>query len=174
MTNNELQNTPKKIAIIGMGPVGSILAMSFQEAGCETIICVKDKIKMNIIREDGFHFEGNINKKISFQHIVNNIADLQSHEPDIIIIALKSYQTKSVALELLKNFNKEKQVVVSAQNGIETENILTEIFGDSNVLRMVINFAGNILSPNRVKFTFFIPPNYIASIDDSKTSLPST
>lgn len=170
MTDTIPQTTTKKIAIIGMGPVGSILAMYFQEAGCEIIVCVKDKVKMNIIKQDGFHFEGNINKKISFNHIVNNIADLQSHEPDIIIFALKSYQTKPVALELFKNFNKEKQVVVSAQNGIETENILTEIFGDSNVLRMVINFAGNILSPNRVKFTFFIPPNYIASIDDSKTS----
>lgn len=170
MTDTALQNPTKKIAIIGMGPVGSILAMYFQEAGCEIIVCVKDKVKMNIIKQDGFHFEGNINKKISFNHIVNNIPDLQSHEPDIVIFALKSYQTKAVALELAKNFNKEKQVVVSAQNGIETENILTEIFGDSNVLRMVINFAGNILSPNRVKFTFFIPPNYIASIDDSKTS----
>lgn len=170
MTDTALQNPTKKIAIIGMGPVGSILAMYFQEAGCEIIVCVKDKVKMNIIKQDGFHFEGNINKKISFNHIVNNIPDLQSHEPDIVIFALKSYQTKAVALELAKNFNKEKQVVVSAQNGIETENILSEIFGDSNVLRMVINFAGNILSPNRVKFTFFIPPNYIASIDDSKTS----
>lgn len=170
MTDTALQNPTKKIAIIGMGPVGSILAMYFQEAGCEIIVCVKDKVKMNIIKQDGFHFEGNINKKISFNHIVNNIPDLQSHEPNIVIFALKSYQTKAVALELAKNFNKEKQVVVSAQNGIETENILTEIFGDSNVLRMVINFAGNILSPNRVKFTFFIPPNYIASIDDSKTS----
>ena len=170
MTDTALQNPTKKIAIIGMGPVGSILAMYFQEAGCEIIVCVKDKVKMNIIKQDGFYFEGNINKKISFNHIVNNIPDLQSHEPDIVIFALKSYQTKAVALELAKNFNKEKQVVVSAQNGIETENILTEIFGDSNVLRMVINFAGNILSPNRVKFTFFIPPNYIASIDDSKTS----
>ena len=170
MTDTALQNPTKKIAIIGMGPVGSILAMYFQEAGCEIIVCVKDKVKMNIIKQDGFYFEGNINKKISFNHIVNNIPDLQSHEPNIVIFALKSYQTKAVALELAKNFNKEKQVVVSAQNGIETENILTEIFGDSNVLRMVINFAGNILSPNRVKFTFFIPPNYIASIDDSKTS----
>lgn len=170
MTNNQSPDTSKKVAIIGMGPVGSILAMSFQEAGCQTIICVKDKIKMNVIRNEGFHFEGNINKKVNFENIVNNIADLQTHEPDIIIFALKSYQTKAVALELLKTFNKEKQVVVSAQNGIETENILAEVFGDANVLRMVINFAGNILSPNRVKYTFFIPPNYIASIDDSKTA----
>ena len=34
---------------------------------------------------------------------------------------------------------------------------------------MVINYAGNMNAPNIVKVTFFNGPNYIASMDDSKT-----
>jgi len=33
---------------------------------------------------------------------------------------------------------------------------------------MVVNYAGNLHAPNVVKVTFFNPPNYIGSIDDSR------
>jgi 2-dehydropantoate 2-reductase len=36
---------------------------------------------------------------------------------------------------------------------------------------MVVNFAGNLHSPNVVNVTFFNPPNYIASVDDSRTDV---
>ncbi|MCH7525754.1 MAG: hypothetical protein IIC74_12395, partial [Bacteroidetes bacterium] len=42
-------------------------------------------------------------------------------------------------------------------------------FTKSRVLRMVVNYAGNIVTPNTVKVTFFTPPNYIGSINDAKT-----
>jgi len=39
---------------------------------------------------------------------------------------------------------------------------------------MVVNYAGNMVTPNTVKVTFFTPPNYIGSIDDSKTKEAET
>ena len=34
-------------------------------------------------------------------------------------------------------------------------------------MRLIINFAGNLIAPNKVKVTFFTPPNYIGSVDDN-------
>jgi len=33
---------------------------------------------------------------------------------------------------------------------------------------MVVNFAGNLTEQNVTKVTFFNPPNYLASVDDSR------
>ncbi len=62
---------------------------------------------------------------------------------------------------------RKKIFAVSAQNGIDVEKMLAEVFGESQTMRMVINYAGNLNTPNTVKVTFFNPPNYIASLDDS-------
>ena len=36
-----------KVGVIGMGPVGMILAVHMQEAGAEVAVCDLDKIKSN-------------------------------------------------------------------------------------------------------------------------------
>jgi UDP-N-acetyl-D-mannosaminuronate dehydrogenase len=56
-------NKLKKIAIIGLGPVGMILAVHFKEAGFQVAVCDKDKIKINLIRSEGIILEETISKK---------------------------------------------------------------------------------------------------------------
>ena len=55
-----------------------------------------------------------------------------------------------------------------------TEELLVPTFGESKVLRMIVNFAGNSVTPNTTKVTFFTPPNYIGSINDAKTKEAET
>jgi 2-dehydropantoate 2-reductase len=54
--------------------------------------------------------------------------------------------------------------VVSMQNGIDNEEYLATFFPKERVLRFVINFAGNIISPGIVKETFFHKPNYVGCL----------
>ncbi|MBW8050889.1 MAG: 2-dehydropantoate 2-reductase [Cytophagales bacterium] len=159
--------TPQKIGIIGLGPVGMILAVHLQEAGCEVVLCDIDKIKINLVRREGLRLEGVINKQAPFKNICTSISELAGHDPDLLIFSLKTHQMPRVVKEaaMLKN---GKLCVLSAQNGIDVEQILAAVFGESQTLRMVLNFAGNLQAPNVVKVTFFNPPNYIASIDDSQ------
>ena len=42
-----------KIGIIGLGPVGLVLAVHLKEAGCHVEICDVEKEKMNLIRNSG-------------------------------------------------------------------------------------------------------------------------
>lgn len=153
------------VGIIGLGPVGMILSVHLQEAGCDVLICDNDRIKTNQIRNEGITLENVIEKKEKFNEIYSSASELFSQNPDYVFIALKSYQVEEILKEIPEN---NTSVFISAQNGIDVENIISDKLGEGRTLRMVINFAGNLSAANTVKVTFFNYPNYLAGLDDSK------
>lgn len=159
-----------KIGIIGLGPVGLVLAVHLKEAGCRVEICDIEKEKMNLIRNSGVKLLNKIEKTSFFDYTHSSISSLLEHDLDILISAVKAYHVDSVLTQIEKRVHKNL-LLLSAQNGIDIREKYTSHFDDSQILRMVINFAGNLHAPNVVKVTFFNPPNYIASIDDSRTDI---
>ncbi|MBL7891155.1 MAG: 2-dehydropantoate 2-reductase [Bacteroidia bacterium] len=153
-----------KAGIIGMGPVGMILAVHLQESGCDVLICDNDRIKINQIKNEGIKLENIIQKREKIEHIYSSTSELFEQNPDYVFIALKSYQVEGVLKDLPEA---NTSIFISAQNGIDIENLISEKVGAARTMRLVINFAGNLLSPNCVKVTFFNPPNYLACLDDN-------
>jgi (R)-2-hydroxyacyl-CoA dehydratese activating ATPase len=162
-----------KIGIIGLGPVGMILADSFQKAGCDVALCVQNQVKHNKIKTEGIFLEGVIQSHSKFKKVYRSIVELRKLDLDYLIFALKTYQIQE-ALKEASQLITEKLLVVSAQNGIDVEQLLIPAFTESRVLRMVINYAGNMVTPNTVMVSFFTPPNCIGSINDSKTKEAET
>jgi len=156
-----------KIGIIGLGPVGLTLAAHFKEAGCEVHICDVEKKKINLIRSDGVELVGKIEKSLYFNHIYSSVTELLQQEIDILICSVKAYHVSSVLDQIDQNVA-NNLYLMSAQNGIDIRQKYISHFDESQILRMVINYAGNMNAPNVVNVTFFNPPNYIASVDDSK------
>ncbi|MBK8490907.1 MAG: 2-dehydropantoate 2-reductase [Saprospirales bacterium] len=156
-----------KVGLIGVGNVGMILAVKLQEAGCEMHLCERDKIKKEKILEEGIVLENVIQASARFEHVYTTIEEMANLDLDYLIFTLKSYQTEE-AVKQAEALNSAKLTVISAQNGIDVEKILSASFTESKTLRMVVNFAGNAVSQNSVKVTFFNPPNYIGSLDDSR------
>ena len=156
-----------KIGVIGLGPVGLILASHFKEAGCRVFICDIDKDKVNLIRKKGVELVGIIEKNVFFNHVYTSIDELLKNKIDILISSVKAYHIKSALNQIDKNILNNMFLLI-AQNGIDLQQMYSSKFRDSQILRMVINFAGNLNAPNAVNVTFFNPPNYIASIDDSQ------
>lgn len=157
----------ERVAVVGLGPVGLILATHLKEAGCTVAVCDTDKVKVNLMRKEGIKLEGAIQKKVFIDSIYTDIHDLREFNPAIIFVCIKGYQTPAF-VEQVMGMSFDNQLFVSAQNGIDVEQIFASGISESKTLRMVINFAGNLISPHVVKVTFFNPPNYIASLDDSK------
>jgi len=156
-----------KIGIIGLGPVGQILAVHFKQAGCEVAICDLDANKLNLIRSKGIELFGKIEKTEYFKYVYHSIDDLLNHNFEILISAVKAYHVDSV-LEKIKNRSKNNIFLLSAQNGIDIREKYSGQFKESQILRMVINFAGNLQAPNTVDVTFFNPPNYVGSVNDTQ------
>ncbi|MEI6508383.1 MAG: 2-dehydropantoate 2-reductase [Bacteroidota bacterium] len=162
------KSTPAKVGVIGMGPVGMILAVKLKEAGCEVAICDKDDFKLKKIREDGIVLEHMFQSTTTFENVFDSVTDMRHLDLDYLVFSLKSYQTIGAVKEA-EMLNSDKITFISAQNGIDTETLLSSTFGETKTLRMIINYAGNMASPNTVRVSFFTPPNYIGSIDDNRT-----
>lgn len=156
-----------RIGVIGMGPVGSILATHFHEAGLEVAVCDLDKIKINLIRTNGVVLEGAMNKKTIFKNVFSSVDEFESFNPDILVVSVKTTHLPSLMNEIEKLSNHQTGVVC-AMNGIDVEQMTSSVIGESRTFRMVINFAGNLTAPNVTRVSFFNPPNYIASVDDSR------
>jgi ketopantoate reductase len=77
-TNNGVPIT-HKVGIIGLGPVGLILAVHLKEAGCDVVICDVDKMKINLIRNEGIRLEETINKSSFFNHVCANVDELKEY-----------------------------------------------------------------------------------------------
>jgi len=150
-----------------MGPVGTILASHFMEAGLDVAICDLDKMKMNLIRTEGVILEGVVNRKKYFKKVFTSVEEFESFNPDLLVVSVKTTHLPSLMKEIIK-LNNSETGVVCAMNGIDVEQMISEVIGESRTFRMVLNFAGNLVAPNITKVTFFNPPNYIASVDDSR------
>ncbi|MCF8256587.1 MAG: 2-dehydropantoate 2-reductase [Flavobacteriales bacterium] len=157
-----------KVAVIGLGPVGMILAVKLQEAGCEVALCEANTTKADMIRTEGLELQNVITAHARFGMVCSSIAELEDWDADYLFFALKSNHTAH-AVKQAEVLNTEKLTVVSAQNGIDVEQLLVAGFGESKTLRLVINFAGNTTAPNATRVTFFNAPNYLASINDTAT-----
>jgi 2-dehydropantoate 2-reductase len=168
-----MEQTAKKIAVVGLGPVGQILAVHLKEAGQDVLLCDVDKSRMHLIQKDGIELAGVMRKQATFtddgssEHLFTSVRDLLPMRPDVIVFCVKAYHLAALIREMT-DFPREGVLYISAQNGIDTELELAEAFGESNTFRMVVNYAGNHRAPNVIGVSFFNPPNYVASIDDSK------
>jgi 2-dehydropantoate 2-reductase len=155
-----------RVLMIGLGPVGAILASHLQKAGMEIGICDRDKIRMNLVRTEGLVIEGVMSKKNYFRDVYTSVEDSVAFNPDIIFVCIKTTQLPELMKDIHRLFD-DHIPVVCAMNGIDVEKMVSREIGEHRTMRMVINFAGNLNAPNVTKATFFNPPNYIASIDDS-------
>lgn len=155
-----------RVAIIGMGPVGQILAAFLKEADCIVAVSDNDEKKINRIRESGITLEGVFTKQVKMDHLFTSSRELASFKPHVVVLSVKIYHTPSV-LAALREGGIADTLFICAQNGIGSEDAIVNEFGAENVLRMVLNFAGNLREPNVTTVTFFNGPNYLASVDDS-------
>ena len=157
----------KRVGIVGLGPVGMILAVKLQQSECEVSLCVRNDVRRNKILREGIRLENVFQESGFFSHVFENIEELSELDLDFLVLAVKSYHVPAL-LSKVAALNSEKLTVISAQNGIDTEQLLLPAFGESKILRMVLNFAGIQINPNTIKVSFFNPPNYIGSINDSR------
>jgi 2-dehydropantoate 2-reductase len=152
------------IAIIGAGPVGSILAAYLARSKKNVyIVDIKEEL-IDAIGKKGITVTG---KGDNFTARVKDAgyftASLDRFHVDLIFIAVK-FNYMDALLDELKLIFKPGQKIIIVQNGIDNEDAAAEKFSKQDVLRFVINYAGMHEQPGTVKMSFFNPPNYIGTL----------
>jgi 2-dehydropantoate 2-reductase len=155
---------PKKIAIIGAGPVGCVLAAGFSRAGLEVTLCDVVESLLAPARDPGIYVEGAATMHGKVARTITSIDDLASEHPDLIFVTAKATALPLIS-SAIESFHKPGTYVISWQNGIDTELELAEHLGAKWVLRAVVNFGVMLSEPGRVKMAFHHPPHWLQELD---------
>jgi 2-dehydropantoate 2-reductase len=159
-----------KIGIVGLGPVGLILTQHFIDAGCNVAVCDVIQEKVDLIKKEGIFLVGSMEKAANVPEIYNSLKELLQSNINILVCAAKAYHVDKI-LDQIEAHPNDDLLILSAQNGIGVAIKYRSHFNESRIFRMVVNFAGNMLSPNCVNVTFFNPPNWVASRNDTRKDI---
>lgn len=158
----DMKGKKPTIGIMGLGPVGSILAAYLAKHGEDVV--VEDVVERLLlaVKEEGLHISGFTGLTAKIDKTASSTSELSKFNPDIIFIATKACILK-VILPEIKQIYKPEMKIVSFQNGLDNEQIIAETLGIDTTYRAVINYAGNTISYGNVKMNWFQPPNYIGA-----------
>jgi 2-dehydropantoate 2-reductase len=137
-----------KIVIVGPGAMGCLLANFLSKSKEEIWFLDKNKERAAKIHQNGISIEG-----ISgyWQTTIKATVDIkQIGQADLIIIAVKSYDTKEAVAEA-RPLIKENTRVLTLQNGIGNIEIISEIVGSDKVIGGVTNLGATLLEAGKVR-----------------------
>ncbi len=157
-----------KIGVIGIGPAGGILAAHLANKGHNIVLVDIFKSHMDEIKKNGLRITNYRDLSVNFskENICYSIDELKNRDVDTLFIAVKASLLTQVLLEI-RSLSKPDMTLISLQNGLDTEDLISEFFGKENTLRIVVNFAGNILGNGIISMSFFNAPNYIGVLTPS-------
>jgi len=161
------------IGIIGLGPVGSILAAHLAKGGVDVVVEDISKELLVTIRKDGLRISGIRQLSTRVGKIASSLVELAEFEPDIVFVATKACFLRSVLAEL-KSVYTPRMRVVSFQNGLDNEYLIAETLGIATAYRVVINYAGSSVGLGDVRMNWFQPPNYIGAFRKGQYGIDET
>ncbi|MCC6476402.1 2-dehydropantoate 2-reductase [bacterium] len=156
-------NKQLRVGVVGMGPVGCILAAHLIEAGAHVVPCDVMIDRIDSIKKQGIRLTHTFDALVPVKEACYTPQELEMYDLDVIVVACKTPSLAKV-LEQIEKIDSDKFYVVCAQNGIDNELEVAKIIGDHRTLRMVVNYAGNMSDAHTVHASFFNPPNYVAPL----------
>jgi len=136
-----------KIGIFGTGAIGGFYGGILAKNGADVVFIARGRI-LEAIKERGLTIK-------SFRHghftlKVNAIENpKEAGKVDVVLLCVKSYDTEGVA-PLILPMLREGSVVISVQNGIENEEILSRVLGRERVLGATAFIGVYVESPGTV------------------------
>jgi 2-dehydropantoate 2-reductase len=135
-----------KIYLIGVGGVGGFYGGMLAKAG-EDITFVSRGKSYDAIKENGLVLE--LSDKPSTTIPVSVIANISEiKDPDLVILAVKSYDLKRVSKEMANVVNPET-IVITLQNGLENDFVVSE-YSICQVMPGIVYVASTKTSPNTI------------------------
>lgn len=161
-----------RIAVVGTGVVGSILAGHLLKKGEETVLVDASPARVAGLKRAGVKIQdprrcitGDFTAPV--QEVYASIKDLRDNPPDVLFLSIKACILDEVMVDV-KAIDHDKLLVVSFQNGLGTEDVIAQALGSRHrVMRVVINYAGRIVDSENVGVGFFNPPNHMGALEVS-------
>jgi len=135
------------IAVIGSGAIGGLVA-AYLKSGGQDVVLIGRHEAVAAIKKSGLAISGArgaIKVDIDIRHSLEKPVDL-------VVLAVK---TQDIAATLRQHIEHLKGVpVVTTQNGVRAEDILTESLDKNNIISSVVMFGATYLEPGKIVHNF--------------------
>ncbi|WP_165763857.1 2-dehydropantoate 2-reductase [Halalkalibacter urbisdiaboli] len=115
-----------KIAIVGAGSIGMLVASFFYSAGHHVILLTKREEQMKELRQHGLNYVYKDTERKRAMIEVNQLDNVRKLEVDCTIIAVKSYEVETI-LNKLSNLKGSKKAILFLQNGMGHLHMLSNL-----------------------------------------------
>jgi 2-dehydropantoate 2-reductase len=144
--------------------VGSTLAAFLGKGGHEVTLCDVIPELLKPALRPGIRVEGILRFQAPVSNTITSVDDLAKDPPDVIFLTVKANALPLIA-SAIQGFYREGIYVVSWQNGIDTERVLSRTLGKKAVIRAVVNYGCTLVKPGHVALKFHHTPHYIQELD---------
>ncbi|HEC75768.1 MAG TPA: ketopantoate reductase family protein [Thermoplasmatales archaeon] len=129
-----------RFIIYGAGALGSLFGglLSIHN----DVVLIGKEEHMKVVKKNGLKIEGITNK--TFYPSV----DIKMKKYDVIILTTKAYDTEKAVKEILRKFG--KMPVLSLQNGLKNEEIISEIMGEEYALGGVTSHGATFIENGKI------------------------
>ena len=149
-----------EVLIIGAGGMGALFGAILSKGGLQVTLVDRDIEHVEAIRSHGLHISGFAGDRLQQIVIETEIGAIK--RADLVLVQCKGTSTSEVA-ESLRPLAASGAVIISFQNGLGNEEILSEILGAENVLGGLTSMAGAKLGPGHIR-DFDRSPSYIGEL----------
>jgi len=160
--SNGIGGLRRSFLVVGAGPVGGIFGCHMAAAGHEVTVADPWREHAEAIRSSGIVLDDYKSLHGLPSRVVGSVAEASGESFDYVVVAVKTPHMPAVAASM-KDLP-GGYVVVSLQNGLDNEEYLAESCPAETVLRVAVNYAGNIAAPGSIHMTFFNKPNYVGCL----------
>lgn len=149
-----------KMAVIGIGATGTVLAAALLSKYPETVVVCRRPALAEELESRGITVSGALSLHAPVKHICTRIDQLRDFKPDIFFLATKTFHLGQV-LEELKAVFQAGNKIVATQNGLGVEDFVADSFGNNAAWRMNLNYGVALKRPGRAEVAFFNRPNHL-------------
>ena len=153
-----------KIAVMGAGGVGGFLGGKLAFGGRDVVFVARGK-HLEALRSYGLRVVG------AEEFIVSPV--IVSDDPqafgqvDVVLFCVKLYDTESAAAQL-KPMLADHTVVVTLQNGVESQQRIGSVIGEQKVLSGAAYFPASINVPGEIVFKGSIPGKPLVEVGEGQ------
>ena len=137
-----------RILVFGAGAIGSLFGAKLSKYNDVTLLGREEHIQK--IRERGLVIRGKT-RAIFHLNAISRLEDYKT-EPDIVMIAVKSYDTDIALKNIIDYFGKDI-CVMSLQNGLDNVEKMRKLFDEEKIIIGLTTEASLFLKPGEIEHT---------------------
>lgn len=136
-----------KIAVIGAGAIGSVVAAYLTKAGKEVLLVGK-KEQVDIVNVNGLWIKGVRGEET----IKVRMAEKMDSEYDLVIFTVKTQDMEDAFQHNSESL--DTGLILTSQNGVQSDNMLSVHIDKKRLYSSIVMFGATYIEPGKVTFNF--------------------